>query len=202
VLTGYLRHVFKKEIEVKILDMQLGYKNAKDVLSEVRSWQADILGLSMEMGTYEVAKEILSGLYSPGFLPGKKPICVLGNTIPTFATAQIAQQYKDAVLVVGEGEEALEGIVRVYKKLPTKTIAEIKRSLQAENVPNLAFMAQDGSVLIETGKKQFDLSKACLPARDTLPGIMAKGGCVTIETSRGCPHGACSFCAVKCRFWR
>jgi len=106
--------------------------------------------------------------------------------VPTFAAEDLLGKYKDRkklIVVVGEGEEAIEGIVE-----------HVKGKAQLEDIPNIVFL-RDGEP-VRTRTSTLPLDKLALPAVDTIREIAAVGGLIWIEASRGCNHN-CAFCSRR-----
>ena len=204
VIAGALRKAYPGQTNVQIVDTQFG-ESVESVLEKIKKERPGILGLSVKIGSYESARKILGVIFSDRFSAEDRPLVVLGNTLSTFAHGKLLEQYPDIIAVVGEGEVAMTGIVKVFMGVPPterKNIPFVIHALQEAKVPQLAFNVNGKKV--ETLREPVSLEAASMPSRDTLKAVVERGGIVTIEGSRGCPWGVCTFCAAKHRSkkWR
>ncbi|MEI9479269.1 MAG: radical SAM protein, partial [Deltaproteobacteria bacterium] len=206
ILAGALRAHFKgdPEVSVKMHDLQLE-KNEDKIFAEIQESLPDVIGLALKIGTFPLGSRIIDFALS---LPlDKRPIIFLGNTIATFAAKELIDRYPDALICQGEGEDAISGVARLVLQMKRlfgnrAGLEALKKIILARNIPNLFFNLWETIVI--TDRKSVDLSHYPLPERETLSEVIKLGGIVTLESSRGCPYGRCSFCVVKGRFpgWR
>lgn len=179
-LSAYLRKVFSSQVNLAVRCSQ--FEPASKIIADIDKERPDIIGLSLQVGSYKQMEGFMKKLRD--IIPGgkEKPWIVFGNVIATFASKIILQNYPDALVVVGEGEYALEGIVR--------------KALKAENdfseVPNLIYI-KDGKV-VENKRVPFDLAELEIPSFDYMDNIVKANGHVWIEASRGC-NSRCVFCS-------
>jgi len=179
--------------KVKIIDTPTLEMEAKDWLTEVKSWHPDIVGFSM-----------LTPAAPKGYQAAKMLKEELGEDFPIFAGGvHVTPMYKEAlnnnidVVVLGEGELTTAEFINVVEKHGLD-----KEKLR--NVKGLAF--KDNSKIITTGPRPLiqDLDSLPWPARHLLPmdkyTLLGKPIRVAhVMASRGCPYG-CIYC-ITSYFW-
>lgn len=153
----------------------------------------DIVGLSTPLGSLRDVTSLAHGLAA---IPTEqRPLFVLGGLLATFAPDQLLARFPQALLVLGEGEDSLVGIVRALREgAETGLLATLER----ERVPNLAFRAGDRTV--RTPRTLVNLGRAYAPRRDHVAALVRRQGIVRAETSRGCAWGRCTFCAIQHKY--
>lgn len=179
-LAGHLREVFPQTVEVSV-QCSL-FDTLPQMIQRIRSQAPDIIGVSLQMGSHEQMERFMSALEGIRGAFVKPPLIVLGNVLATFAPEVLLERYPDALMVLGEGESALEGLVR--------QVAGGGRAFA--QVPNLIYR-QDGRV-IRTAREVFDLGRIAMPSFDFLHEMVRADGHVWTEASRGC-NSHCTFCS-------
>ena len=110
---------------------------------------------------------------------------------------EVLRRWPHVVCVLGEGESAITGILQAV-------LAAGGDRAQLDSVPNLAYA--DAGGLRKSGRHQEVLANLPLPQREFLRDIIANGGIVRVEASRGCGWCACTFCCIKAKYgargWR
>ncbi|MBN2453879.1 MAG: radical SAM protein [Candidatus Omnitrophica bacterium] len=208
VLAGALKQRFTTpgDVSVDLVDMQLDMKS-EDVIKKIEDSAPDLVCISIKIGTFENAEKLLD--YLSKMPPDKRPVVMIGNTIATFAGAELLSpaRYSDAIICQGEGENALCGVVKCILETkgnpgPKPDMNSFKLTLISNDIPNLQFNL-DGFI-VPTLRATANLDNYSLPDRVTLEEILKRGGAVRMESSRGCPWGNCTFCSVRKRFavWR
>lgn len=182
VLAGDLYQVYGPRVKIKLFDLQV--EEMDSIVKKIEEIKPQIIGLSVKVGSLEQAEEFLKKIKSLVILRDKSPLVVLGNVLPTFATEELLNRHKDVIIVIGEGEEAMRGLVKKAKE----------GNRDFSDVPNLAFVRSDE--IIYTRRSVMDLNDIALPSYDTVPEIVRRGGHVWLEASRGC-NGHCTFCSVR-----
>jgi Radical SAM superfamily len=126
-----------------------------------------LLGISVPIYAYDNTKSLLLELEARP--PVSLTSMVLGNTIPTYAdSGLILKDFPCITLVRGEGDEAIVEIAqRVATYNPVERIYEQKPDLKSYEIPF---------------------------REKTIGSIMALGGAISVEGSRGCGYGHCTFC--------
>jgi hypothetical protein len=131
----------------------------------------------------------------------KAPLIVIGNVMPTFGGAEILDidAFKDAIVVVGEGEVSIEQIAKAIREHPDTYKRD--KSIYLD-IPNLMFRRLPGENPITTTRKVLRTGDYRLPNADEAIEYFAHEGSessieVPIETSRGCYWNRCSFCSIK-----
>ncbi|MCF7892147.1 MAG: radical SAM protein, partial [Candidatus Omnitrophica bacterium] len=179
-LKGYLDANFKGQVSSKILDMQIN--SVETIIEQIIKDKPDILGMSVAIGTLETLRSIVKYVFNHlGF--AKKPLLVFGKSIPTFAPQAILDRYPNAICVLGEGELALKGLIEY-----------LQGKSEFKKVPNIAY-TKDGIVYHNQRHLLKDLSCLGRPDFSQLAKIVAVEGGISIEASRGCPWGKCTFCS-------
>ncbi|MDD2654726.1 MAG: methyltransferase domain-containing protein, partial [Candidatus Omnitrophica bacterium] len=211
-LAGYLRSKIS-DLGVRTIDMQDIFDsnngNKRDVnerfgiaLEEVVedicqscSESSAIVGLSMKWETSEVARVIIEE--SQKRLKDKTPLFVLGNVGATFAYKELLRTptFRNAVVVVGEGEDA---IVEIVNKAQSD-IDNFKATRQYAGLPNVAVNI-NGEVSW-VNRKYIDLQAYPWFSEKMAPEIYKPKSKHALETSRGCPWGGCRFCS-RMGAWR
>lgn len=98
------------------------------------------------------------------------------------------------LVVVGEGENTIYNILRVFENNP------LPRGSDFKDIPGVAF--KDGTQTVITGKGPVHSLERPLPfIPSDISSENIRGANVYMETHRGCP-GNCGFCGVPCLFGR
>ena len=193
-IATYLRQNFRDDcLDIKIIDV-----NFDDILSEIKKNRFDILGLGAM--TIEYKKAILLAQEIKKIRPNL-PIIIGGVHISTLPSSL---HHIFDFGVIGEGEETLLEILKLYhkeKSLPIKKIKKIK-----------------GLVIREKNKLIVTTERPLIEPLDKLPVINRRqinkkyfafyplatwgefGREFPILTSRGCPYH-CTFCSTR-QFWK
>lgn len=198
VLAGTLKGVFNNAVLIKTFSLQI--TSLSQCLDELI--KSDIVGISAQMGSHQNLKEILEHLTNK---QGNRPLIVVGNILPTFASDYLLSEYPDIICVLGEGENSIvciaEGVFIHAKSSDTKVL---KHWLVSKNTPNLAININ--GKIIHTPRQVTNLLTIAHPSRDLLAETINRMGIARIESSRGCPWGKCSFCSIASRYssgeWR
>ena len=178
-LAGDLNKVYGSGVQVKLFDLQL--EDLNSIVKKIEKVNPDIIGLSVKVGSSEQLEEILNKIKT---LQNNVPLIVLGNILPTFASEQLLNKHKDVIIVIGEGELAMRGLVKKVRE----------SSSDYSDVSNLAYI-KDGEI-IYTPRSALDLDEISLPSYDIVPEIAKRGGHIWLEASRGC-NGHCTFCSRR-----
>jgi radical SAM superfamily enzyme YgiQ (UPF0313 family) len=179
-LSAYLRKVFGSQVDLVVRCSQ--FEPISKIIADIDKEHPEIIGLSLQIGSYKQMEGFMKKIKD--IMPGwdKKPRIVFGNVIATFASKILLKNYPDALAVVGEGEYALEEIVR-------KTL---KAGNDFSEIPNLIYI-KDGKV-VENKRVPFHLDELEIPSFDYMENIVKANGHVWIEASRGC-NSRCVFCS-------
>mgnify|MGYP000571887349 CR=1 FL=1 len=192
---AYIAAVLEKEgHKVKIIDTPTLEMNFREWIKEVKSWNPDIIGISMLTPTapkgYVAAKLVKEEL-------GKDIIVIAGGPHPTYMYTEALNNNID-IVVRGEGEYTTLELVNAIEKhgLDKNILAKIK---------GIAFKDNHGKVVV-TPRRPFieNLDKLPWPARHLLPmdkyTLFGKPIKIAhVMASRGCPYG-CAFC-ITSYFW-
>lgn len=186
----YLAAVLKKEgFELQVLDED-PYKT--DIISRVKEFNPDIIGISFLTPCYSRAHFIIKSLKK--ILPQK--IYCAGGVHTTVLPKEVLLDFGLDFCIIGEGEETL---LEVCKKIRDKE--------DYYDTEGICF-SKDGEVVITPLRELIkDLDSLPFPATELLdfrkylapPGLirgLAMNRTTAIMTLRGCPF-ICSFCGSK-----
>jgi radical SAM superfamily enzyme YgiQ (UPF0313 family) len=184
-LAGDLRGEFKDLVNVVIYRIQC--KNDIEIaISEINKNPPDILGISVEVGSLEWTEQFIGKYKKLEFISNRKPLMVFGNKLPTYFPEYFLDSYRDSIVVIGEGEESLRGIVK-HKLL----------GISLESIPNLMFKIANNE-FHKTHRKSPDLNLLTYPpSMDTTSSAIQIGSNVLIQASRGCSWSQCSYCTIR-----
>ncbi|MCX5679256.1 MAG: radical SAM protein, partial [Candidatus Omnitrophica bacterium] len=183
VLKGHLLERFQKKVDVEILDLQLD-KDIDAIVEKIVNEEPDVLGVSLGVDSEQTLNKILEKI-DERMPEDAQPYLVIGGMVATFAPDELLKRYSDRkklIVVVGEGEEAIEGIIDFLNS---------KRTL--EQVPNITF-AKDARP--RPNRSFLTGEKMSLPSTDTVTRVAGLNGVVWVEASRGCAHN-CAFCSRR-----
>lgn len=183
-VAGHLQGVHGDRVEVSHTDLQLD--PSIDILTDrVVSNPPHILGVSVKIGALDQTERIMDRIARANFVPGKRPLIVMGGVLPTFATKELLAKYPRVIMAVNEGESAASGIVEV-----------VKGNRLLDQVPGIWYRDGDGNLKINSSQR-LDLSKRYLPSRQTTKRVQDElHGMIWAEASRGCDYN-CTFCSVR-----
>lgn len=131
----------------------------------------DIIGFSVPQTTRSTLQKALNQIK---IIPNN-PLIVLGGALPTNLPESFLEAYPDAIISYGWGEEALVSLVNETRN----------GHIELKNIPNIIFQ-ENGKIFKTVRKEGIDPSA---PSR--LPHVT---NFASIESSRGCHYGCCSFC--------
>ncbi|RLG83180.1 MAG: B12-binding domain-containing radical SAM protein [Thermoprotei archaeon] len=179
--------------KVGIIDTPTLEIDQKTWLSEVRSWNPDVVGVSIITPTaprgYRAIRELKR-------LEPDIPI-IVGGPHPTFMYEEALDSGAD-VVVLGEGEYTMRELVEVIERhgLNHKRLRDVR---------GVAFRDRDGRIVVTPPRPPIEnLDKLPFPARHLLPmdryTLFGKPIKVAhVMASRGCPYG-CIYC-ITSYFW-
>lgn len=167
-----------------------------NILKTLKEYRPDIIGISSMTINYqkaiELAQEIKESLAGPIIIGGVHISTLPSSLSPTFDLG-----------VLGEGEETLLELLKLYEKEGTFSKEKLK------NIQGLVFWDEDKLILTDKREPMQPLDK--IPPLDRsflnkgyfdsrwIPWDGSKGVEGSIITSRGCPY-RCVFCSTS-RFW-
>lgn len=182
-LKGDLFGHFGSEVAVRLSCVRHEKEVDELVGRLARSPLPDWIGLSVQPGSLVLVGRFVEGLRGLPCYDRERRTLVFGNQVPTYHPEAMLEICPEAVVVRGEGELSLRGLV------------QHKQGLTAlEEVPNLVFRRSEHSV-VHTPVGTSDLSHL-VHAPDTggYEEVLRRGGNVMVQTSRGCPWGGCLYC--------
>lgn len=183
-IAGYLRkHNLAK---VTIADMQFMKKS--EVVGLVSAVHYDFIGLSTNFGHFPLLEELIADI-SDACADYK---IVVGNYLAATEFHHILELHPEVLVSSGEGELTFAALCR----------KRIYNYQDLAKVPNL-YYSEDGSIHF-TYQRLIEMDELPVPAFDTVESLFSCGGVMTLEFSRGCNYGKCSFCPRKFKglYWR
>jgi len=180
VLAGHLREVFQDGVELALYYSR--FESVDDIAESLQRDRPDIIGLSLQSGAHQEMAAMMVKIRLVTQAWPKLPMIVFGNVLATFAGDVLLSDYPDVIMVMGEGERALEGLVRMV-------MGEKKDMAQ---IPNLVFKQE--STLIRTPRQAFDLGCIAFPYLEYVEQVVCEEGHIWVEASRGC-NSRCTFCS-------
>ena len=183
-LAGDLRGEFREEVDVSVGRI----RSDSDIERFLRSLtpRPHVIGISAELGSLEWTVQLVRAIRSLGFPAGQRPLIVLGNILPTCLPGRFLDEDPQAIIVRGEGEEALREIVRY-----------VKGGTTLDRIPSLVYRDENGKTTTTPRRPPVLATLVHPPALDTVAEVLRHDGNVLIETSRGCPWSRCAYCAVR-----
>lgn len=151
-----------------------------------------IIGLSIKWSSVDVAKQIIAA-----FSNLKNVLFVLGNCEVTFNYNNLLNDpcFKNCIAVVGEGEDALVEITRTVGS----NLNDFQNLMLYTHIPNVAVKINDRIIIRDFAR--INLTKYSQSSTPDCEEIFDEEyEYYAIETSRGCPWGSCTFCAIKNQF--
>lgn len=172
----------RNENQVKIAGCS-SYHMFKDVLDEFKSFQPDMVAVSMAFQSMAIM--FLDLIQEIKQIKPEVHITV-GGHFPTFEYEKILKYGTVDSVIRFEGEEAISTLID----------AVINRE-DLRNVPNLVYRSQDGSFHENSLLNEFpDLDNLAFPVREKTPQIRLGERFSTLVTSRGCFHSRCIYCCI------
>lgn len=152
-----------------------------------------IVGLSIKWAAVDVAEAIVEKVRA--CFEGQV-LYVLGNIGATFGYKDLLKvdSFKNALAVVGEGEEALTSIV----KMALSEHNNFANASLYSDIPNVATENAGEPTVKLLERVDLEQYPVALSHSDDLYDTTLDVYC--LETSRGCPWGACTFCSVNKQF--
>lgn len=179
-LSGYLQRALGDQVELFVHCSQ--FETPQRMAASLKEEDPDIIGVSLQFGSQSLIAEFMKRIRQAAASRSCPPVVVFGNVLSTFAYKILLGEYPDVIMAIGEGEDALEGIIRKV----------MQKSADFDTVPNIAFI-KEGKIF-ETPRQAFDLERSGLPSFDYLRETKDGEGQIWIEASRGC-NSRCAFCS-------
>ncbi len=184
-----IAHAIRKNFNgsVKLYDLQLNL-NIDDFVRSVKNENADIIGISMTFGLFDVLENVLYALQKENL----KCLVIVGGSLTGITFKEILAKYPDVIISLSEGETFF-----------VKLIDYFQNNCELKDIPAIAFVDNSTGSIIQTPSCEFSKNaELSIPELDLLiPTIKAKG-VFQLETSRGC-YNACSFCPRRQKgIWR
>lgn len=176
-IAGYLRKYGLAN--VTIADMQFVPKH--EIKKLISSGRYDIIGLSTNFGHFPLMEELISDILDES----ADSRIVVGNYLAATEFQHILELYPDILVSSNEGELTFAALCSNY----------IEKEQSLDNVPNLYYCTNHE--IHFTFHQLIDMDEIALPAFDTVEALFERGGVMTMEFSRGCNYGKCSFCPRK-----
>jgi radical SAM superfamily enzyme YgiQ (UPF0313 family) len=198
-LAAVLIDRFKQSVDVRLWFGETDSTSAPD---EIANHRPDLLGISASIGCKESLDRIVCQIALTN--DDCKPLIVVGGTMSTFVCEGVLLAHPDVICVIGEGEEALSRLVSLLIEHDFSDSDDVKQMCIGKEIPNTAVMLR-GTVHVNQ-RLRSDLHTIPPPTRQFVGKILAQGGLVSIEASRGCSWSMCTFCGVAQKYgsneWR
>ncbi|MBU1076026.1 MAG: B12-binding domain-containing radical SAM protein, partial [Spirochaetes bacterium] len=174
---------------VKVIDADAGRHTVDDILNDVKSFKPDLIGVTGTTPVFNSAKTLIQSIAKKFDIP----IIMGGVHLSVMPEDTMEKIPEIKVGVIGEGEETLLEIVRMYSK-KKKNLNSIKGIVYREK----------GKIKRTPVRPAMDLNKLPMPDRELLDldyylfSVPGKGfeRTTLLATSRGCPY-SCTFCSSK-----
>lgn len=186
-LAGDLHGYFSNNVNVQMNSVNQPEQINSLVDQVLSGGQPHLLGISVQPGSLPLVEQFIDTLKNrPGF-DINKTLIVFGNQLPTYFPVEILSVCPEGVVVRGEGEIALRGLVELLQG--TQRLAAI---------PNLTYLDRSSQSIIYHRLERPDLEKLIYPpVADTYASIIERGGNVQVVSSRGCFWGLCVYCTRR-----
>jgi radical SAM superfamily enzyme YgiQ (UPF0313 family) len=184
VVAGGLRASFPaSQLTMEVLDMvQHGQESCAEAVALVERLGANVLAVGLPYGTFSVLREYYSDMRRA--LAGERPLVVLGGPIATYLSDRLLEDIcPDAVVILGEADQVFPALVARW--LDGRPYSDL---------PNLHYFDQSIGTAVRTRRALASLRTSQAPYRGHIRSILANGGQVFAEASRGCSWAACTFC--------
>ncbi|MBF9127618.1 radical SAM protein [Plantactinospora sp. S1510] len=158
-----------------------GVEDCSDAVDAIRSANANVLGISLQYGTYSVLKRELPQMRAA--IIGGRSLVIFGGPLASYLGNELLQEIdSESIIVEGEGDAA-------FPKLVTAWLDDAP----LDNIENTRLLGTRGQAV--AGRRALgDLQAAEPPFRNHVREIAQHGGQIFIESSRGCSWAACTFC--------
>ncbi len=165
----------------EVIDMViLENKSIDNIISEIHLKRPNIIGFSVNYGTYDVLKSIFESCKE--YFYKYNPIILFGGPIATYIPHILLDNiYENAIIVVGEGDETAPMVIEALLK-----------NESIESIPNLAF--KKGNAQVTTIRQLVSVNKLTLPYRKHINEAIGNKVQIYVESSRGCSWAGCTFC--------
>ena len=176
-IAGYLRKYNLAKVD--IVDMQ--FNNLEDTCKIIKTRRYDYIGLSANFGHFELMNKLIEYIENAC----DKTQIIVGNYLAATEYMELLNSHKNILVCSNEGE-------LTFSKLCWN---HINRKQTFRDIPNLYFY--DGNAIYFTYSEFINMDDLSLPAIDTVEMLFSNDGVITLEYSRGCNYGKCSFCPRK-----
>jgi len=194
LIATFLKSQFEKEQIPIQVDVKWFFETEKiPDKSEISKY--DVCGFSLQIGSLER----FSKIYDEYCTLPNKPVFVVGNVIPTFASEETISRFNDVISIRGEGEIAF------YQLCMERFSTDIISLNSIKGMTNISYISEKSEIL-STPSVPINVKTLPHAERLFLEVIRNKGGIARIEGSRGCHWGKCKFCCIKEKYgsskWR
>jgi len=159
------------------------YNQFSEVLKEVKSFDPDIVAVSMAFQS--LATMFLELIQKIKNIKKEVHITV-GGHFPTFEYEKLLEYESVNSVIRFEGEKPISKLVDAvctHKKL--------------SNIPNLIYKSEDGTIIKNYSRLEFmDLDQLPFPLRNEKAHTRLGETFATLVTSRGCFHSRCIYCCI------
>lgn len=181
-LTALAAVLLKRDCETQILDLMLSKHPKKDLISKLKEFNPEFVGITFTTPLFNEAKELVDIIKEFSL----KIKVISGGVHPTILPKEVLKNTKIDVVVIGEGDHILPEVVL------SKNISKIR---------GIAYKEEGKIILTEKALPIKDLDGLPYPAWNLLDVekyqnsklVARKNPVGTIETSRGCMF-SCVYC--------
>lgn len=169
----------KENYEVEILELML-YGMSSDKVLKSKAECADVVLFTSNTFSWSYVLEEIKYLRRCNY----SGLVIVGGIHPSIAYEHILKTYSQLInyIVLGEAEDALPQLLK-----------HIKAECQISDVPNIAYVDDDGTINVTVRKTHDLLQSEYTPLYDKIPESFYKS--ITYESSRGCKCH-CGFCSI------
>lgn len=176
-IAGYLRKYNLAKVD--IIDMQ--FCGIKDVYKRIDEALYNYIGLSANFGHLDLVNELIDYIENSC----SNAQILVGNYLAATEYDSLLKKYKNILICSNEGELTFARLC----------LNHIKEKNTLSNIPNLYYF--DGKTVRFTYLEFIEMDDLPFPAIDTIEMLFLNEGVMTLEYSRGCNYGKCSFCPRK-----
>ena len=178
----------QKGHKCKVIDLQIEQYTAKDFLKEIKSFNSEIICISiftaLATEAFKLSKLIKENL--------NLPIICGGPHVSLFPKETLEQNKEIDYIVFGEGEHTLPELINALEK-----------NLPKENIKGIFFRKDEKIIETEKRSQIYNLDEIPIPSRKffkmkkyiQVPNQYNRLPITNIITSRGCAYNKCKFCS-------
>ncbi len=195
VLSGQIYADFSGLVETRLFFIH-SPEEQRELQNTMESYRPHLIGISSKKNKVDAMLET----YMHASRLDPKPLVMIGDQLSTLASDEVLKIAPTAICVRGEGEGALNGVVKelLRKRKDNLSFEALSREVLEKDIPNCALI-RDGNLHRTTGR-MVDVSTAAPPDRAFINRAVSEGWIIHAEASRGCPWSRCSFCYINQKY--